>query len=168
MIPLIALLLSCGGSDTEDYPLVGEWVYVSRNIEGLMGVLHHHFGSRDLAEESIRDFPTSIEDYVIRFNQDLTYTDSYGADGTWNATETVATLSEGYDVFVMPYVITDTELVLTLGNAEMLKFLYGGVGEDALSEIISFYRTTFPYGLGHVIQLTFRRQSSGVRLFGPA
>ena len=95
-IPLIALLLSCGGSDSEVNPLVGEWNFVSQDNERLIHYLAHHFGSRDLAMESIKDMPTSIEDYVIRFNADLTYTDSYGANGTWSATKTVATLSEGY------------------------------------------------------------------------
>ena len=168
LILLIALLLSCGGSDSEVNPLVGEWTFVSQENERLIRSLAHHFGSRDLAMESIKDMPTSIEDYVIRFNADLTYTDSYGANGTWSATKTVATLSEGYDVFVMPYVIMDTELVLTLGKIEMLTFLYGGVGDDELSEIVSFYITTIPYSHPNVIQLTLRRQVSGVRVVGPA
>jgi hypothetical protein len=168
LIPLIALLLSCGGSDSEVNPLVGEWTFVSLNDENLIGSVAHHFGSRDLAIKSIRDMPTSIEDYVIRFNADLTYTDSYGAFGTWSATDSVATLSEGYDVFRMPYVITDSELVLTLGKVEMLAFLYGGVGEDEMSEIFSFYLTTMPYIHRSVIQLTLRRQVSGVRAMGPA
>ena len=168
LIPLIALLLSCGRSDSELNPLVGEWSFVRLNDENLIGSVAHHFGSRDLAIKSIRDMPTSIEDYMIRFNADLTYTDSYGAFGTWSATDTVATLSEGYDVFRMPYFITDSELVLTLGKVEMLAFLYGGVGEDEMSEIFSFYLTTMPYIHRSVIQLTLRRQVSGVRAIGPA
>ena len=86
-------------SETEVHPLVGEWTFVSLNDERLIGSVAHHFGSRDLAIKSIEDLPTTIEDFVIRFNADLTYTDSYGAFGTWSATRTVATLSEGYDVF---------------------------------------------------------------------
>ena len=168
LIPLIALLLSCGESEIEVHPLVGEWNFVSLNDERLIGSVAHHYGSRDLAIKSIRNMPTTIEDYVIRFNADLTYTDSYGANGTWSATRTVATLSEGYDVFKMPYVIADTELVLTLGKVEMLAFVYGGVGEEEMSEIFSFYITTMPYIHRNVIQLTLRRQASGVRAIGPA
>lgn len=167
LIPLFALLLSCGESEIEVHPLVGEWTFVSQDNERLIGSVAHHFGSRDLAIQSIKDLPTSIDDYVIRINADLTYTDSYGANGTWSATETVATLSEGYDVYRMPYVIVDSELVLTLGKVEMLAFLYGGVGDDAYSEIFSFYLTTMPYVHRNVIQLTLRRQVSGVRAVGP-
>ena len=148
--------------------MVGEWTFASLNDERLIGSVAHHFGSRDLAIKSIRNMPTTIEDYVIRFNADLTYTDSYGAFGTWSATETVATLSEGYDVFKMPYVIADAELVLTLGKVEMLAFVYGGVGEEEMSEIFSFYITTMPYIHRNVIQLTLRRQASGIRAIGPA
>lgn len=168
LIPLIALLLSCGGNEIEVNPLVGEWTFVSLNDERLIGSVAHHFGSRDLAVKSINDMPSSIEGYVIRFNSDLTYTDSYGAFGTWSATPTVATLSEGYDVFRMPYVIADSELVLTLGKVEMLAFVYGGVGEEEMSEIFSFYLETMPYIHRNVIQLTLRRQASGVRAIGPA
>ena len=64
-IPLIALLLSCGGSDGEVNPLVGEWTFVSLNDDNLVGSVAHHFGSRDLAIKSIRNVPTSIEDYMI-------------------------------------------------------------------------------------------------------
>ena len=168
LIPFIALLLSCGESETEVHPLVGEWTFASLNDDNLVGSVAHHFGSRDLAIKSIENMPTTIEDYVIRFNADLTYTDSYGANGTWSATSTVATLSEGYDVFKIPYVITDTELVLTLGKVEMLAFLYGGVGDDELSEIFSFYIKTMPYIHRNVIQLTLRRPVRGVRAVDPA
>ena len=159
LIPIIALLLSCGEMESEVNPLVGEWVFVEQDNERLITALAHHYGSRDLAAETVREIPTTLNNYVLKFNADLTYSDSFGADGTWSATQTDVTMSENYDILAMPYVIMDSELVLSLRRLEMLILLYKNLGDDKYSEIATVYRTAMPYFIDTpLVRLTFRRQ----------
>ena len=159
LIPIIALLLSCGKMESEVNPLVGEWVFVQQDNEILINVLAHHYGSRDLAAETVSEMPTTLDNYVLQFNADLTYSDSFGADGTWSATQNDLTMTENYDILVMRYVIMESELVLFLGRVEMLILLYKNLGDDKYTEIATVYRTAMPYFTdAPLVKLTFRRQ----------